>query len=194
MAPLILASASPQRRTLLEGLGLTFEIVPSALNENDHPEQDPVARAMALASLKAKDVSAHRSEAWVIGCDTLVVAEDGTLLEKPADASDARRMLDLHSGKTCMVHSGLSLVSPGGQSEQLDASSSSVTFKELTNAEKEWWIGTNLWQGRSGGFQIDGIGQLMIEKIEGDWTSVVGFPVYLFGELCRKAGAPFLNS
>ena len=183
----VLASASPQRKTLLEGLGVQFEVIPSSVDEAAFSETDPVARAKALASMKAKNVAANAGKGkWVIGCDTLVVAADGTILEKPVDEADARRMMQLQSGRTSWVHSGLSLISSEGK-EWLDVSSSSVTFRELSKTDIDWWMEKGLWKGRSGSFQIDGLGQLMIANIEGDWTSIVGFPVYLFGEMMKKA-------
>ena len=187
LAPVILASASPQRKTLLEGLGLTFEVLPSSVDERDCREKNPAKRAVLLASLKAKDVRGQAKGKWVIGCDTLVEAHDGTILEKPVDALEARQMIDLQSGRTSLVHSGLSLISPDGK-EVKDISTSSVRFKKLSREEVDWWIEKGLWQGRSGSFQIDGLGQFLIEHIEGDWTSVVGFPVFLFGQLAAKAG------
>jgi septum formation protein len=184
---LILASASPQRKTLLEGLGIAFKVIPSGIKEDDHPEPDPLQRSKDLARLKAQDIARKNPEAVVIGCDTLVVAADGTLLEKPVSEDDALRMLRLQSGKTSVVHSALCVVdAQGGFHEAV--SSSDVRFKKLTDKEMEWWISTNLWQGRSGGFQIDGPGQLMIEHIEGDWTGIVGLPVFLLGQLLQKAG------
>ena len=184
---LVLASASPQRKTLLEGLGLTFEVLPSSVDERDCREKNPAKRAVLLASLKAKDVRGQAKGKWVIGCDTLVEAHDGTILEKPVDALEARQMIELQSGRTSLVHSSLSLISPDGK-EVKDISTSSVRFKKLSREEIDWWIGHGLWHGRSGSFQIDGLGQFLIEHIEGDWTSVVGFPVFLFGQIADKAG------
>lgn len=184
---IILASASPQRNALLAGLGLSFTIIPSLIREEACGEKDPKKRAMLLAREKAQEVAdRHRGE-WIIGCDTLVVAPDGTLLEKPADAADARRMLILQSGGISTVHSALALLSPAGVCFE-GISTSIVRFKRLSGEEMEWWIATRLWVGRSGGFQIDGPGQLMIERIEGDWTGIVGFPVFLFGDMAKKAG------
>lgn len=185
--PLILASASPQRKVLLEGLGIDFVIIPSRFNEADHPEKDPAVRAQTLAKEKALDVAEQHRGRWVLGCDTLVVTEDGELLEKPLDAQDARRMLTLHSGRTSVVHSGLALVSPEGIVHE-GLSSSDVLFKRLTGEEMDWWIESELWKNRSGGFQIDGPGQWMIAEICGDWTSIVGLPVFLFGQLAEEAG------
>lgn len=187
MSLLILASASPQRKTLLEGLHLDFEVIPSNVDEDAHPKKDPTVRAAVLAKLKALDVHRKNPDAVTIGCDTLVVAADTTLLEKPQDAADARRMLTLQNGKTSFVHSALCIVDTKGETHE-GLSTSSVTFKKLSEKEIEWWIGTKLWQGRSGGFQIDGLGQLMIETITGDWTGIVGLPIFLLGELLTTAG------
>ena len=182
---LILASASPQRKTLLEGLGMKFDVVVSSVDESSHPESDPAKRALVLAKMKAQDVASQKPNCFVIGCDTLVVTNKGKLLEKPADASEARMMLALQSGAVSVVHSALCVIGPDGKSAE-GVSSSDVHFKKLSEKEMDWWIGTKLWQGRSGAFQIDGSGQLMIERIEGDWTGVVGLPVFLLGELLNN--------
>jgi len=182
----ILASASPQRAALLRGLGLSFDIVPSCIAEADCQEYDPGNRARLLARRKAEDVAARHPDALVIGCDTLVVANNGTILEKPVDAADARRMLALQSGTSSEVHSGLCVLVPGQLREAL--SSSVVTFRHLDDADLHWWITTNLWQGRSGGFQIEGQGQLLIERLDGDWTGVVGLPVALLRQLMAELG------
>ena len=185
---LILASASPQRKTLLAGLGLVFDVLPSGVEESAFGETDPARRTEMLSTLKARDVAAKSPACIVIGCDTLVVSADGHLLEKPKDADDARRMLRLQSGGTSVVHSGVTVIS--GVKEYSGVSSSSVTFKTLSKEEEDWWIGTGLWKDRSGAFQIDGPGQLMIERMEGDWSGVVGLPVFLLGELLAKVGMP----
>lgn len=184
---LILASASPQRKTLLSGLGLQFRIVPSAVDEEACTVADPVERAAVLARLKAEDVAAREPGYYVIGCDTLVVDATGHRLEKPVDEADARRMLALHSGTCSHVHSGLCVIDPLGNAAEA-VSSSRVWFKTLSQQEMDWWISTGQWRDRSGGFQIDGQGQLMIERIDGDWTGIVGLPVFLLGQLLSKSG------
>ena len=185
---IVLASQSPQRKTLLESLGVQFTIAPSSLNESTVTEEDPAERAKILARLKAQDVARTQKHSLIIGCDTLVVAEDGTLLEKPAHEKEARTMLGKLSGHTCIVHSALCIVAPDGKLFE-GISSSSVTFKAMMSADIDWWMRTGLWQDRSGAFQIDGLGQFMIERIEGEYASIVGFPVFLFGQLMEKAGA-----
>ncbi len=190
---LILASASPQRKVLLEGLGMHFEVIPSEIDEDGHSEQSPVERAVILARLKAEDIANKNRGSIVIGCDTLVVAVEtrgarvSTILEKPKDEADAKRMIHMQSGRISLVHSALCIVDPSGKIHE-GISTSRVTFKKLSPKDIDWWISTGFWRGRSGAFQIDGPGQLMISHIEGDWTGIVGLPVFLFGELIKQAG------
>lgn len=190
MYRLILASSSPQRRELLQTLGVEFEVIPSSVDEDADTERDPRKRPMHLSQLKARDVAKLHPGAWVIGCDTIVVGPDGSLLEKPVDQNDAERMIRLQMGGTSTVYSGLTLISPEGK-EVSDLSESTVEFSAMNDHEVDWWLETGLWKGRSGAFQIDGLGQLLISRITGDWTSIVGLPVYLLGQLAERLGADF---
>lgn len=190
---LILASASPQRKRLLAGLGLEFDVVPSSFNEAEHGESNPAERALQLARLKAQDIAGDHPHAFVIGCDTLVVSPAGDLYEKPVTPAEAETMLRSYSGKACTVHSGLTIVSPS-QKLYEGISSSSVTFKKLTDEDVQCWIASKFWEDRSGGFQIDGPGQLLIENLQGDWSSVVGLPVFLLGKLLQEAGYNYMRS
>ncbi|MDD4628917.1 MAG: Maf family protein [Candidatus Peribacteraceae bacterium] len=189
---LILASGSPQRQELLRGLGIPFQVHVSRVEEDEVIEHDPVKRSAMLAKLKAEDVEAMHPGAWVLGCDTLVVAADGTLLEKAQNQADAKEMITKQSGNVSTVHSALCILSPDRKVYE-GISSSSVHFKKLSSSEIDWWIGTGLWQGRSGSFQIDGPGQLMIESIHGDWSGIVGLPVFLLGDVLKKAGWDVLS-
>src|SRR5665213_4106076 len=159
--PLILASTSSQRSRLLESIHVPFEVVASNVDEDSHPERDPEERALILAELKAKAVAALHPGRWVLGADTLVFSQSGSLLEKPRDEAEARAMLREQSGAVSVVYSAICLIAPDG-SMMKDIDSSHVTFKALTDADIDWWMQTTLWQGRSGGFQIDGLGQLLI--------------------------------
>lgn len=185
--PIVLASSSPQRRSLLAGLGVDFIVDPSNVDEDACTERDPLKRAAHLSRLKAQDVMGRHPGACVIGCDTLVVSPTGELLEKPVDAADARRMLIMQSGGVSVVHSGLCVVTPDGSAYE-GLSSSEVEFAPLSEGSIDWWIDTGQWQNRSGGFQIDGPGQMMIARIQGDWTGIVGLPVFLLGQLMEQAG------
>lgn len=192
MDPLILASASPQRAALLRGIGVAFEVIPSAVDEEGHPERDPAKRAEQLACAKARDVAVLHPGRWVLGCDTLVVASDGAMLEKPRDAEEAAVMIRRQSGGDSIIHSAVALVTPKGDViEGLD--SSRVRFRSISEEDIAWWIALGFWEGRSGAFQIDGPGQLLIERIEGDWSGVVGLPIYLLGQLMKQAGFPLMN-
>jgi septum formation protein len=159
----------------------------SNVDEGGHGETDPLRRAADLARLKAQDIASRRKGCVVIGCDTLVVDPKGALLEKPLDEREARGMIEAQSGGMSTVHSALCVIDAEGRSHE-GVSSSTVTFKKLSEEEVQWWLNTGLWRGRSGAFQIDGEGQLMISRIEGDWTGVVGLPVFLLGQLLKEAG------
>jgi len=186
MERLILASASPQRTVLLERMGITFEVIPSNIDESLCVETDPIARAKMLASMKAEFVAQKHPSAWVIGCDTLVVSSENELLEKPRDEEDARAMLGKQSGTISHVHSALSLLR--GEDDRYEGlSSSEVHFIELTQEDIDWWINTGLWQGCSGAFQIEGPGERLFKAVIGDWAGVVGLPVDLLRKLMAEA-------
>ena len=192
MQRLILASASSGRKMLLEDLGIPFEIVPSTLNEDDHPERDPAKRAAVLARLKAEEVHARMNTRWVLGADTLVVAQDGTLLEKAGNEEEARAMIERQSGNISIVYSAACLISPEGNRHE-GLSSSKVRFAALPEETVDWWVTSGHWQGKSGSFQIGGPGAMLIKEIEGDWAGVVGLSLHLFGNLCREAGYPLIE-
>lgn len=192
MQPLILASASSGRKMLLEDLGVPFEVMPSSVDEDGHPEKDPAKRAVILARLKAEEVHARVKTRWVLGADTLVVAENGTLLEKARNEDEARAMMELHSGNTSVVHSAACLISPKGDTHE-GLSSSKVHFADLSRETIDWWVRGGYWKGKSGSFEIGGKGPVIIKEIEGDWAGVVGLSLHLFGNLCKEAGYPLLE-
>ncbi|MBT3834684.1 septum formation protein Maf [Candidatus Peribacteria bacterium] len=177
----ILASKSPQRKEILERIGIDFEIIPPDFDETSLDESDPVKRAELLAISKAQSVSCDHPDRWVIGVDTLVVSENSELLEKPTDARHARRMLELQAGHKSAVHSGLCLMK--GNKRHSGVNTSYVVFKKLSSEEIDTWMRTKIWQNRSGGFQIEGEGEKLFKSIEGEKDSIVGFPVGLFEEL-----------
>jgi septum formation protein len=190
--PLVLASASPGRAMIFRRLGLPFEAVPSTVDEPAVPEPVPSRRAQLLARLKAEDVAKGRPDRIVIGCDSVVETASEMLLEKPVDAADARRMLQLLSGKAADCHSGMCVVGNGKMAMGL--CTTRVTFAELSPEMIDWWIGQGGWEGCAGAFQIEGRCQLLISQIEGDFTSVVGLPVFLLGKLLREVGYPLWDA
>jgi len=135
-------------------------------------EGDPRALVRENALRKARAVQAER----VLGVDTSV-ALGGTVFGKPHDAEQARETLRTLSGRTHEVWSGIALVEGGA--ERVEAAVTAVTFRELTESERDWYVATGEWRGRAGGYAIQGRGAALVERIEGDYLNVVGLPATL---------------
>jgi septum formation protein len=174
--PLLLASTSPQRRAILEQLGIPFEVVAPRFEEDDECSRDPVELVRAHARGKAHSAVPELDERPVLGVDTTVVL-DGDLFAKPADAGEAEAMLERLSGATHEVVSGLCLLTPGW--EELDHDVTRVTFRELTPRDLARYVASGEWQGRAGGYAIQGAGAALVERIDGDYLNVVGMPAAL---------------
>jgi septum formation protein len=172
--PLILASRSPQRRAILEQLGIPFDIV--VPNYEEHGT-DP----LELAAGKARSVDG--GDRPVLGVDTEVVV-DGEALGKPADASEAEAMLERLSGRTHEVASGLCLRTPAW--EELHSETTRVMFRRLTARDLAHYVGSGEWEGRAGGYAIQGLGGSIVERIEGDYLNVVGLPAALLVRLLAE--------
>jgi septum formation protein len=166
---LVLASASPQRRAILEQLGVEFTVSPADVKELS--EGEPRELVIENALRKARAVEGAR----VLGADTAVII-DGIVYGKPRDSQQARRFLERLGGRKHQVWSGLALVEEGGQ-ERTAAAVTHVTFRELTPAQLEWYLGTGEWRERAGAYAIQGRGSALVERIEGDFWNVVGLPV-----------------
>lgn len=200
---IILASASPRRRDLLETAGLRFDIIPSRIDEETFAadRSDPGAYARILAEAKADDVAASHPDAWVIGADSIVVIGD-RILEKPVSEDDARRMLNLLSGNRHRVFTGYAVCRRKTGFRHSDAAVTEVVFKTLTPAEIEWYIHTPEPYDKAGAYAIQGLGSFMVRSINGSYTNVVGLPVCEVmdcltrqGALIRRAGmAPVLKA
>jgi len=173
--PLILASASPRRRQLLTQIGLPFHPVASRVDEDDQGG-DPAVGCLALAERKALEGFRRVGRFWTLGADTVVVIE-GSVLGKPSDATDARRMLRMLAGKTHQVVTGFCLLNPAGTLVHSEAVSTDVGFKPLSHREREAYILTREPFGKAGGYAIQGVGAFMVEGISGSYTNVVGLPV-----------------
>jgi septum formation protein len=169
---LVLASGSPQRRAILGDLGLDFEVRVSDVAELD--EGAPVAVAVENARRKAVAVAGAGAGELVVGCDTLVATGD-QIWGKPPDEAAARDTLRHLSGRTHEVVSGLALVHDGAVREATEITH--VTFRELDAATIDWYLATGEWEGRAGGYAIQGRGAVLVSRIEGDYLNVVGLPV-----------------
>jgi septum formation protein len=178
--PLLLASTSPQRRAILEQLGLPFDVVAPEYEEQPLTGSDPVKTVREHAREKARSVAGGAGERPVLGVDTAVVL-DGRVYGKPADSADAERMLEALGAKTHEVVSGLCLLTPGW--EELDHDVTRVSFRPLTPRDLASYVASGEWEGRAGAYAIQGLGAALVERIEGDYLNVVGLPAALLVRL-----------
>ena len=180
MRNIILASGSPRREELLSQMGLGYEVIVSDVDEDGLGQMPPDALVMALARLKAqavaKSLEPSKKDAIVIGADTLV-ALDEEVLGKPKDSQDAKRMLKLLSGKMHLVYTGVSLVDRTHGKEESFFQSTKVYMKKLSDSEIEDYVLSQEPLGKAGSYGIQGKGGVFIEKIEGDYFSVMGLPI-----------------
>ncbi len=172
--PLILASTSPQRRAILEQLRIPFEVLVPGYTEQG---VDPVEHAAG----KARSVDG--GDRPVLGVDTVVVC-DGAVLGKPDTAGDAEEMLELLSGRTHEVVSGLCLRTPAW--EELHRDVTRVTFRALTPRDIAAYIAAGEWEGRAGSYAIQSFGANLVERIDGDYLNVVGLPGALLVRLLAQ--------
>lgn len=191
LEPLILASASPRRRDILTRLGLRFEVKPSDVEEPDlaPPDSDdftaagaglsPADLAENLAALKARRVAEQCDGGTVIGSDT-VVAVGSAVLGKPGSQEDARRILSFLSGKTQEVISGLCIIHRPSGIELSGHDVTRIWTRHMTAGDIEEYIATGECFGKAGAYAIQETGDRFVERIEGSFDNVVGFPTELF--------------
>jgi septum formation protein len=185
--PLVLASASPRRLELLRQVGLTPDCIDSAdIDETPRRGELPPAHAMRLAEEKARAVIARHPGAYVLAADT-VVACGRRILPKPEDEASARSCLGLLSGRRHRVHGAIALVSPDGRlaSRRVD---SQVSFKRLSEAEIGAYLRTGEWQGKAGGYAIQGRAAALIRWVSGSYSNVVGLPLFETVQLLAGRG------
>jgi septum formation protein len=181
--PLLLASTSPQRREILEQLHIPYDVVAPQYDEETRADADPLQLVREHARGKARSVADVAEDRPVVGVDTAVVLE-GRIFGKPANAADAERMLEELSGKTHVVVSGLCLLTPGW--EDVEHETTNVAFRELTPRELGIYVATGEWEGRAGGYAIQGRGAALVQAIEGDYLNVVGLPAALLVRLLAE--------
>jgi septum formation protein len=172
--PLILASTSPQRRAILEQLRIPFDVVaPDYIEHGDDPVEHAAGKARSIDG----------GDRPVLAVDT-VVACDGAVLGKPANVTEAERMLELLSGRTHEVISGLCLRTRAW--EELHREATRVTFRALTPRDIAAYVAAAEWEGRAGAYAIQGVGASLVERIEGDYLNVVGLPAAMLVRLLSK--------
>jgi len=185
--PLILASASPRRKALLRQVGLPFSAIHSEIEEKS-VSGEPMEVACSLAGKKAAYISRTGVKGWILGADTIVVI-DRSILGKPKNKSDAKRMLCALSGREHRVITGVSILNPAGTEVYNQAITTLVSVKALNTTEIEGYLATEEPFGKAGSYAIQGIGAFMIDAIKGSYTNVVGLPLCEVISALKDAGA-----
>ena len=195
MAHLILASSSPRRREILSSIGLEFEIVVPDVDESLRDGLPVEERVMRLAEDKAVSAAKRLGPGRrhvCLGADTLVRVRGsdggpGSVLGKPKDRADARKMIQALAGRTHDVHTGLALVGIDGRVETI-RSDSRVSFAAMGEGEIERYLDSCDWEGVAGAYKIQGQAALFIERIEGSWSGIVGLPIRELYVILSHAG------
>lgn len=189
MIPVILASGSPRRRALLQQIQLPFTVITPDVDESAGP-MPPDALVHLLSRRKAEAVATGHPDRIVIAADT-VVALDGLILGKPLDAGDARRMLALLSGRTHAVYTGFTVRQ--GNRVQTRVVRTLVTFRPLSEREIDCYVATGEPLDKAGAYGIQGLGGLLIDRLEGDYYNVIGLPLCPLGQVLTEFGISTLG-
>ena len=182
---LVLASASPRRVDLLAQIGITADAIrPADIDETERPQEKPRELAARLAAAKA--AAAADPDAFVLAADT-VVAVGRRILPKAEDEAVARRCLELMSGRRHRVYGGVALAVPDGRTlHRLVVSD--VRFKRLDQSEVRAYLASGEWQGKAGGYAIQGLAATFVAWIGGSYSNIVGLPLFETAALLRGAG------
>jgi septum formation protein len=181
---LILASASPRRAELLRAAGFDFDVMAADVDETMDAEEWPDGYVRRLALTKAEAVRPRAEGRPVLAADTIVVV-DGQILGKPRDADDARRMLQMLSGRSHAVVTGVCLAAP---TPQIAVERTTVVFAPLSEAEIDRYVESGEPMDKAGAYAIQGIASRFVRRIDGSYSNVVGLPVALVYQQCVSAG------
>ena len=190
MTTLVLASASPRRRELLNQIGMRFRQRVIEIDETarELESAEDYVRRVALEKARAVQRELGHDEVLVLGADTAVVVDE-ILLGKPADCAHARQMLRLLSGRAHRVLSAVALV---GEREAVRVSASAVWFRALSDAEIDTYWHTGEAQDKAGAYAIQGLGAVFVERLEGSYSGVMGLPLYETAQLLKDFGIQVL--
>lgn len=187
--PLVLASASPRRLDLLARIGVRPDLVlPADIDETPRKDELPRSLAARLALGKARAAAALAPpDALVLAADT-VVGVGRRILGKPADAEEARRFLALMSGRRHVVTTGVVLHRPGGAKPLQRLVATAVALQRLTAQQVEDYLASGEWQGKAGGYAIQGRAEAYVRFLSGSYSNVVGLPLFETAQLLRGVG------
>lgn len=189
---IILASASPRRKQLLEQIGLKFRCLPAEVDEKTIPGHPPWEMVCELASKKAQAVAHYFQKGIVIAADTIVVADD-IIMGKPVNREDAGQKLTMLSGREHQVMTGLCVINCENNSCAAEVEITSVFFRPLSQTEINAYLESAEWVDKAGGYGIQGLGALLVEKIEGCYFNVVGLPLNRLNYMLSKQGVYLLG-
>lgn len=184
---LILASSSPRRVAYMKELGFEFRKIAPRVDEALRRGESPRAYVRRLALDKAETIAKRYPSSWVVGADTTVVLDD-VVVGKPRDPAEARKMLRQLSGRSHRVVSGIALVHAGSSVARCAVSSTRVFIRPLTNAEIRWYVDTGEPLDKAGAYGAQGKGGLLVSRVEGSFSNVVGFPLEKFYDLLMECG------
>jgi septum formation protein len=182
---IVLASASPRRRELLERVGLAIEVVPADIDESAQAGEGPVDYARRVAGTKADAVAASYPQRWVLAADT-VVELDGRILGKPDREAEARGMLEELAGRTHRVTTAFRL--RHGDEVRDRVVTSLVTMRRAAAAELDDYIAAGEWRGKAGGYAVQGMAAALVTEVNGSITNVIGLPLAEVLEELHAAG------
>ena len=171
---IVLASRSPRRVQLLAELGVEPLVDPADVDETPRINEDPVAYVRRVAIDKARRVAQRHADATVIAADTTVDV-DGRILGQPADINEARSMLRSLSARTHRVHTAVVVITSA--SETSDVVTSLVSFQPLDDETLEWYLATGESMGKAGAYAVQGQGSVLVERVQGSMSNVVGLPL-----------------
>lgn len=173
---LILASRSPRRRSLLQQMGIVFEVSGADINEDSLPHEDPAHYTRRMAREKALAVGRTSGDAWILGADTVVVAAE-RIMGIPAGRDEAADMLSTLSGRSHTVITSFCLHRPSTADSEVQSVESQVIFKQLSPREIEGYIRSGEPFDKAGGYAVQGLGAFMVREVRGSYTNVVGLPL-----------------
>jgi len=188
MRELILASTSPARRALMDGLGLPYRTEAPGVDEDVAATLSAHQAVQVLAERKARAVQQRHPQAWVLGADQLVEL-DGEVVSKPATREAARAQLGKMLGRTHSLCTGVCLLGPGHAAQAVEVAR--LTFYPVGPEELERYLDTGEWEGCAGSYRVEGQGQALLQRLEGDRSNVQGLPMLTVVRMLRDAGFGF---
>lgn len=192
LPPIILASASPRRKAILQNLGLSFTIHPSQVDESFDPTLPPARVVQHLAQQKALGLMDSYQRGLIISADTVVVLDE-EILGKPQDGAEARRMLRRLSGKRHTVYSGLAVADAESGQLRVGYRETDVWLRSMTAEEIETYVASGEPLDKAGSYAIQGLGATLVEKINGDYFTVMGLPINLLAQFLHHFGLDLLR-